>query len=68
MSLTYIPKGGALVETCTRTVQGRLLLRPGPEANELIVGAVGRALEASTGGVGEIVHCEIWWPPVLKLT
>ena len=29
--------------------------------------AVGRALQPSTGGVGEIVPCEIWWPPPLKL-
>jgi hypothetical protein len=45
MSLTYIPQGGALVETCTRTVQGRLLLRPGPEANDLILGCLGRAVD-----------------------
>ena len=41
MSLVYIPKGGALVETCTRTVQGRMLLRPGPKANDLILGVLG---------------------------
>lgn len=29
--------------------------------------AIGRSLQASTGGVGEIVMCEIWWPPVLNL-
>ena len=43
--LTYIPPGGAVVETCTRTLQGRLLLRPGPDANEIMLGALGRAVE-----------------------
>jgi hypothetical protein len=33
------------VETCTRTVHGRPLLRPGPDANERIVGVLGRAAE-----------------------
>ena len=43
--LCYVPRGGCLVETCTRTVHGRPLLRPGPEANERILGALGRAAE-----------------------
>ncbi len=34
-----------MVETCTRTVHGRALLRPEPDADELIVGALGRAAE-----------------------
>ena len=41
----YVPSGGAVVETCTRTIQGRLLLRPGPDANEIILGVLGRALD-----------------------
>ena len=45
MSVSYIPEGGSLVETCTRTMQGRFLLRPGPEANDLILGVLGRAIE-----------------------
>ena len=45
MSVCYIPEGGALVETCTRTMQGRLLLRPSKEANDLILGVLGRAIE-----------------------
>jgi hypothetical protein len=34
-----------VVETCTRTIHGLPLLRPSPEANERIVGALGRAAE-----------------------
>ena len=43
--LCYVPRGGCLVETCTRTIHGRPLLRPGPEANERILGVLGRAAE-----------------------
>ena len=45
VSVCYIPEGGSLVETCTRTMQGRLLLRPNRETNDLILGVLGRALE-----------------------
>lgn len=41
----YVPSGGAVVETCTRTIHGRLLLRPGHDANEIILGVLGRALD-----------------------
>ena len=41
----YIPRGGALVETCTRTIQGRLLLRPDEDFVEIFFGVLGRALE-----------------------
>jgi hypothetical protein len=34
-----------VVETCTRTIHGLPLLSPGPEANERILGALGRAAE-----------------------
>ena len=47
--LCYVHRGsspaGSLVETCTRTVHGLPLLRPGPDADERIVGALGRAAE-----------------------
>ena len=39
----YVPQDGALVEVSTRTTQGRFLLRPSPELNEIIVGVMGRA-------------------------
>jgi len=47
--LCYVHRGKdqdrAVVETCTRTIHGLPLLRPGPGTNELIVGALGRAAE-----------------------
>ncbi len=43
--LCYVPRGGCLVETCTRTIHGRPLLRPGPEANDRILGVLGRAAD-----------------------
>ena len=41
--LRFVPEGGALVEVTLRTIQSRLLLRPGPVANEIILGVLGRA-------------------------
>jgi hypothetical protein len=41
--LRYIPDGGALVEVTCRTLQGRLLLRPSPELNDIAAGILGRA-------------------------
>ncbi|RMH21963.1 MAG: hypothetical protein D6696_04460 [Acidobacteria bacterium] len=41
--LRYIPPGGALVEITSRTIQGRLLLRPSRELNETVIGALARA-------------------------
>jgi len=40
--LRFVPEN-ALVEITTRTLQGRLLLRPSPELNDLVLGIVGRA-------------------------
>jgi len=41
----FIPSSstGALVEVTYRTIQGRFLLRPSPELNELVVGVLARA-------------------------
>ena len=39
----YVPHGGAFVEVSNRTLQGRFLLRPSPELNEIIIGVMGRA-------------------------
>ncbi len=41
--LRFIPDGGALVEVTCRTLQGRLLLRPSPELNDIAAGILGRA-------------------------
>lgn len=41
--LRYIPPGGCLVEVTNRTIQGRYLLRPSQQLNELLIGILGRA-------------------------
>ena len=41
--LRFIPDGGALVEVTCRTIQGRLLLCPSPQLNDIILGVLGRA-------------------------
>ncbi|MCP4200882.1 MAG: hypothetical protein GY769_03005 [bacterium] len=41
--LRFIPPEGSVVEVTTRTIQGRLLLRPSPQLNSLILGVLGRA-------------------------
>jgi hypothetical protein len=40
--LRFIPEH-SLVEVTTRTLQGRLLLKPSPELNDLILGVIGKA-------------------------
>ncbi len=42
-NLRYVPEGGALVEVTCRTIQGRLLLRPSQQLNDIILGVLGRA-------------------------
>ena len=39
-----LPEGGGLVEVTTRTIHGRLLIKPTPECKELAEGVIGRAL------------------------
>ena len=48
-NLRHIPPGGALVEVTTRTQQGRLLLRPSLEFNQIVTGVLARALEEADG-------------------
>jgi REP element-mobilizing transposase RayT len=40
--LRFVP-AGSLVETTTRTLQGRLLLKPSPELTDIILGVIGKA-------------------------
>jgi hypothetical protein len=40
-TLRFVP-ANALVEVTTRTIQGRLLLRPSPELTEIILGVIGK--------------------------
>ena len=41
--MRYVPEGGCLFEVTCRTQQGRFLLRPSPELNEIALGVLGRA-------------------------
>jgi len=41
--LRFVPDGGALVEVTCRTIQGRLLLRPSQQLNDIVLGVLGRA-------------------------
>ena len=43
--LCYVRRGGSVMETCTRTIHGLPLLRPGREPNERMLGVLGRATE-----------------------
>ena len=50
--LRYLtPEGSGLVEVTCRTLQGRFLLRPGKELNEIVLGALGRAQELYPVGI-----------------
>ena len=40
--LRFVP-ADALVEVTTRTIQGRLLLKPSPELTDIILGGIGKA-------------------------
>jgi len=53
----YVPEGGALVEVTCRTFQGRFLLRPRQDLNDIVVGALAHFLEKypSIGLVGVVV-------------
>ena len=47
--LRYMKKPNALIEVTTRTIQGRLLLRPSKELNKIILGILGRYLQRYPG-------------------
>ena len=42
--LRFLPEGGGLVEVTTRTLHGKLLIKPTPECKEIVEGVLGRAL------------------------
>jgi hypothetical protein len=51
--LRYLPReGSGLVEVTCRTLQGRFLLTPSTQLNEIILGALGRAQELYPVAVG----------------
>ena len=41
--IRFIPEEGTLVEVTCRTIQGRYLLRPDPELDDILLGVLGRA-------------------------
>ena len=45
------PEGSGLVEVTCRTIQGRFLLTPSNELNEIILGALGRAQQLYPVGI-----------------
>ena len=53
----YVPEEGALVEVTCRTFQGRFLLRPRQDLNDIVVGVLARFLEKrpNIGLVGIVV-------------
>jgi hypothetical protein len=54
-SLRHVPAPGTLVEVTTRTVHGRLLLKPTPPINQAVLGVLGRAQRL----YGMVVHLAV---------
>jgi hypothetical protein len=73
-SLRFVPEGGALVEVTLRTIQSRLLLRPGPAVNEIILGVLGRAQRLYGVACYSVVflsnhwHALLWVEDALQLS
>jgi hypothetical protein len=72
--IRHIPAGGALVEVTTRTQQGRFLLRPSQEFNQITVGVLALALKQAEGITfcGAVVasshyHALLWAPDAQQL-
>jgi len=60
-----VPEGGALVEVTVRTSQSRLLLRPGPAVNEIILGVLGRAQHLYGVACSSVVVLSNHWHALL---
>ena len=60
-----MPEGGALVEVTVRTTQSRLLLRPGPAVNEIILGVLGRAQRLYGVACSSVVFLSNHWHALL---
>src|SRR3954465_2260017 len=65
--LRFIPEGGALVEVTSRALQSRLLFRPSPELNQIIIGTLARAKKSHNKvrvcffvGVSNHMHLLLW--------
>jgi REP element-mobilizing transposase RayT len=64
--LRYVPPN-SLVEVTTRTVHGRLLLRPSAEVNDLVVGIVGRAQSLFSVRIHALVVLSNHWHALLSV-
>jgi hypothetical protein len=52
----------SLVEITTRTIQGRLLLRPSPELTDIILGVIGKAQNLYEMTIHTFVVVSTRWP------
>src|SRR3954462_5408942 len=50
--IRFIPEGGALVEVTCRALHSRLLFRPSPLMNQIIIGTLARAKKRHCPGPG----------------
>lgn len=66
-SVRFVPQGGALVEVTVRTRQSRLLLRPSPALNEVVVGALGRAQQRYGVRCCCVVFLSTHWHALLRV-
>ena len=65
--LRFIPDGGALVEVTCRTVQGRLLLAPSSQLNDIILGVLGRAQRKHPVEIVGYVFASNHWHGLLRV-
>jgi REP element-mobilizing transposase RayT len=65
--LRFVPEGTALVEVTVRTSQSRLLLRPGPAVNEIILGVLGRAQRLYPVRCCSVVFMSNHWHALLEV-
>jgi REP element-mobilizing transposase RayT len=65
--LRFVPEGGALVEVTVRTIQSRMLLRPGPAVNEIILGVLGRAQQLYPVRCCSVVFLGNHWHALLQV-
>ena len=59
--LRFVPSGSP-VEITTRTIQGRLLLRPSPELTDIILGVIGKAQNLYEMTIHTFVVVSTRWP------
>jgi hypothetical protein len=65
--LRFIPEN-SLVEITTRTIQGRLLLTPCPDRNDLVLGVLGKAQQTYKMTIHAFVVASIHAHPLLSPT